>query len=119
MNADTVFINATSGKINIKELDSKELTVKGSSADVLINCKEFNIENVTIGTTSGDITLELPRTAEFSYNVIAANRKIKSDFPINSVQASKKNLLGQIGNKNNKGSLQVTSGDIAILKNND
>ena len=116
MTADIVSINTTSGDIHLKELDSKELTIKGSSAKVLMSCKEFNIQNTNIGITSGNITLELPETAEFSYRIITTSGKVKSDFPI--TVTSKMNSEGQIGNKVNKVTLQVTSGDIAILRYN-
>jgi lia operon protein LiaG len=118
LTADVVSINTTSGNIKINELDSKELSVKGSSANVLISCKKFNIQNTNVGITSGNITLELPEAAEFSYKINSTSGKVKSDFPINTGNTGKKNPEGQIGSKDNKLSLQVTSGDIAILKNN-
>ena len=112
-------INTTSGNLNINESDSKELLIKGSSSDVMITNREFNNQDINIKTTSGKITLELPGTTEFSYKIVTTSGKIKSDFPIYmSENTGKRNLEGRIGNRANKVSLQASSGNITIIKNN-
>jgi DUF4097 and DUF4098 domain-containing protein YvlB len=116
LTAEKINVNSTSGNLNIKELDSRELKIRGSSSDVMITCKEFNNQNIDIKTTSGNVTLELPGTAEFLYKIITTSGKFKSDFLINkSENTSKINLEGQLGNRSNKVSLQASSGNIAIL----
>ncbi len=117
LTAEKITIDSTSGNLNIKDLDSRELKIRGSSSDVMITCKQFSNQNIDIKTTSGNVTLELPGTAEFIYKIVTASGQFNSDFPINkSENTSKINLEGQLGNRSNKVSLQASSGNITILK---
>ena len=133
LKADKISINSSSGKIEIKKIDTEKLEIKGkssainiseciadetgietSSGKVSISYKEFENQDVNIATSSGSVTLGLPEAAEFLLEIKTSSGKFKTDFPI--VITDKKNIKGQIGEKNNKVSIYSLSGNISILK---
>jgi lia operon protein LiaG len=137
ISAGKISLNTTSGKLNIKELCANELKIKGTSSSinigestvedagikttsgsVFITCKEFEGQNVSVETTSGNITLGLPGTAEFLIDAAMTSGKFQSDFPVDMAgNTDKRKITGRTGTENNKVSLQTTSGNIKILKN--
>lgn len=107
----------SSGSITLKN-SSGNFNFKGTAGNVLVGYKEFDNQNITVSTTSGKITVELPGNAEFLMNAKTVTGKIQSDFPINTVgNTDKKQIVGQVGTKNNQVLLQTTTGSIHILKN--
>jgi DUF4097 and DUF4098 domain-containing protein YvlB len=105
-------METSSGNITLKN-SSGSFDLKSSSGKVSVAYKEFADQNVNISTSSGSVTLELPSTAEFLLEAQTSSGGLKSDFPIN---VAGKKAEGQIGTKNNKVSLQTSSGSISILK---
>ncbi|MCO1603790.1 DUF4097 family beta strand repeat-containing protein [Desulfosporosinus nitroreducens] len=103
----------SSGSVTLKN-SSGNFDLKGTAGDVLIAHKEFENQNINIETTAGNVTLELPETAEFLVEAKTSSGKFQSDFPINTTD--KKDIKGQIGTKDNKISLKTSSGSINILK---
>lgn len=110
--AEKAKLATSSGNITLKECNGS-LDLKASSGKVSVGYKGFENQNINIRTSSGSATLELPGTAEFFINAKTSSGKIQSDFPINVVG---KKAEGQIGTKNNKISIQTSSGSIKILK---
>ena len=109
-------IETSSGGISLKN-SSGNYDFKGTAANVFVAYRKFEDQNINIVTTSGSITLELPSTSEFSINAKTVTGKIQSDFSMDTAgRVDKKNLEGQIGTKNNKVSLQASTGSIKILK---
>lgn len=107
----------SSGSITLKN-SSGNFDFKGSAGNVLVGYKEFDNQNIAVSTTSGKVTVELPGNAEFLIDAKTTTGKIQSDFPINTVgNTDKKQIVGQVGTKNNQVSLQTTTGSIHILKN--
>lgn len=105
-------VETSSGNITLKN-GSGSFDLKSSSGKVSVAYKEFADQNVNIVTTSGSVTLELPNTAEFLIDAKTSSGGLKSDFPIS---VAGKKMEGQIGTKNNKISLQTSSGAINIVK---
>lgn len=114
ISADKITLNTTSGSISLKDYDSRELEIKGTSSAVTVTCSEYDNKIVRIETTSGSIDLTLPSSAEFTYQ-IATNGKFQTAFPI-STSGSNGNtrLEGQLGSGMNSVSLQATSGSVTI-----
>lgn len=114
LTADRMTVHTTSGFIRIIDLDSGELKINGTSSDVTITCKELRNQSIDVVTTSGNTTVQLPGDAEFEYEVIT-NGKFESNFPIDIPQnTSRKNSKGIVGDKNNKVSIQASSGNITL-----
>lgn len=117
LSAEKINVNTSSGGVNIMNTSAKELDIKGHSGSVKVAYEEFENQNVNIETSSGSIALGLPSAAEFYINAKVSSGKIDCDFPINlSEDSNKKNIDGQVGSKNNKVTLQASSGSIDILK---
>lgn len=105
-------IKASSGSITVNE-SSGNLNVKGETGKVLVNCKRFEEQSISIETTTGSITLQLPDTAEFLLEARTSTGKLQSDFPVN---IDSKKMMGQIGTKDNRIDLQTSKGSISLLK---
>lgn len=106
----------TSGSITLKN-SSGNFDFNGTAGSVLISYKKFENQNVSIATTTGSVTLELPGSAEFMVEAKTTTGNIQSDFAIPSAgNIDKKQVVGQIGTKNNKVSLKTTTGSIHIVK---
>jgi lia operon protein LiaG len=110
-------IKVTSGNV-ILENSRGNLNIQGTSGSVSVICSEFEDRNIAVKTTSGGVTLGLPGTAQFVIEAKKTSGKFQSDFPIAVAgNADERHISGQIGTASNKVSLQTTSGEIKILKN--
>lgn len=137
LKAGKTILNTNSGKIKIRSIGSDELEIKGTSSSIDIGeCTvgkarikttsgsvsmtfpKLENANINIENMSGGITLRLPVTAEFLLKAGNASGKILCDFQVNSANnTGLHSLEGQVGTKSNNVSLQTTSGDIRVLKN--
>ena len=107
----------STGSITLKN-SSGNFDYKGSTGDVLIAYKEFENQNLNVETTVGNVTIELPSSAEFLLDAKTSTGGLKSEFVVNTTDnTDKKKIEGQIGTKNNKISLKTSTGSINILKN--
>lgn len=131
INAEKLNVKGTSSKINITECMARDadivatsgnvkinncggsMDLKTTSASVEIGFNEFENKNVNIGSTSGNVTLELPHNAEFNYYVSTLSGRLQSDFFDDFIS---KRAEGQVGAKDNELTLHTTSGNIEILK---
>lgn len=135
IDASELVIKGKSSAINIDECIAKQseietytgsitlnnnngtLGVKTGSGKVLVSYNEFEDQEVNIKSSTGNVTLELPSSAEFLIETKTSTGKIQSDFHINeNGSTDKKKLEGKVGTKNNKVILQTSSGSIKILK---
>jgi len=109
-------IETSTGGINLNNSDGI-LGVKTGKGKVSVAYKEFEDREVNIESSSGNVTLELPSSAEFLIKAKTSTGKIQSDFQINeNGSTDKKKIDGEVGTKNNKVILQTSSGSIKILK---
>lgn len=109
-------IETSTGSITLNN-SSGTLGVKTGSGKVLVAYNEFEDQEVNIKSSTGNVTLELPSSAEFLIEAKTSTGKIQSDFHINeNGSTDKKKLEGKVGTKNNKVILQTSSGSIKILK---
>ena len=109
-------IEISSGSVTL-ENSSGNFDLKGTAGDVLIAYKEFENQNINVGTTAGNVTLVIPSTSEFLFETKTVTGKIQSDFPVNAEESTdKRKVEGQIGTKSNKVIIQTTTGNIKILK---
>jgi lia operon protein LiaG len=108
-------METSSGNITLNN-SSGNYDLKGSSGKIHVTYKEFENQNVTVTSSSGSVTLELPNTAEFLIEAKTTSGKFQSGFPINMTENSnKKNIEGRVGTKNNKILIHTVSGKINIL----
>nr|WP_319489240.1 DUF4097 family beta strand repeat-containing protein [uncultured Caproiciproducens sp.] len=109
-------VETSSGSVNLRNSNGN-FNLKGTAANVLIAYKEFENQNISVVTTAGNVTLELPSTAEFLLEAKTTTGKIQSDFSANTVgDIDKRRIVVQIGTKKNIVSLQTSTGSIKILK---
>lgn len=113
--ADLLTINSTSGSIQIKDLDARELKIVGTSSNITINYRMFDNQIIDITTTSGSTIVTLPSTAEYKYKVVT-NGKFESYFPIDKQQKTGTiNVEGAIGKENNQVLIHASSGNISLV----
>lgn len=114
---DKLELKTTAGDISLNECSAREAKIETSSGKVNISYKEFEHGNINIKTSSGDITTELPSTAEFLLKAQTNAGKIQNDFSADTVgSVGKKKIEEQIGTRSNEITLQSSSGSIGILK---
>ncbi|MEM1486265.1 DUF4097 family beta strand repeat-containing protein [Oscillospiraceae bacterium PP1C4] len=110
--AETMTINSTSGKIALNDC-AGNLNLKASSGDISAAYNIFGKQDINITATSGSIRLQLPSTAEFSLEAKTSTGKLYSDF---SVKGDSKTMTGQIGTNSNKVAVQTSTGSINLVK---
>ncbi len=114
--SDEVRIVASSGNVTLNRFDG-DLDVKVSSGTVRIAYKDFENRHVHVETRSGNMTLELPQSAEFALDAKTSTGKILCDFPIVMAgNSGRTKMQGKVGTKQNQVSIRVTTGNISILK---
>lgn len=135
INANQLEIKGKSSAINIDECIAEQSKIETSTGSITLNnsngilgvktvsgkvsvaYKDFENQEVNIESSSGNVTLELPSSAEFLIKAKSSTGKIQSDFQINeNGNTDKKKLDGKVGTKNNRVILQTSSGSIKILK---
>jgi lia operon protein LiaG len=115
--SDELEIKGTSSSINIGESFVRKVRIKTTSGSISMTCLQLEDANLDIANTSGGITLGLPGSAEFLLKAGNTSGKIQCDFLFNSASNTGSHKLeGQIGTKSSV-TLQTTSGNILILKN--
>lgn len=70
-----LILSSVSGKIRVKELNARELTVKTTSGKIEV--KQFTAEKVKLSSTSGDIDVEEMYAREIIAKGTSANVKLK------------------------------------------
>lgn len=102
-----------SGKINLKNYSGK---LYGKSVSGAVDAELEELSNpIEISTTSGKISLKLPKDAGFELNAKSTSGKIESEFPILIQRGIERNhIQGVIGDGNNQVELQSVSGSINI-----
>lgn len=63
--AAELVLKSTSGVISVNECTSKDTKIEATSGKINISYSQFETVNVNIKTTSGNINVNLPGTAEF------------------------------------------------------
>jgi lia operon protein LiaG len=115
--SDELEIKGTSSSINIGESFVRKVRIKTTSGSISMTCLQLEDANLDIANTSGGITLRLPGSAEFLLKAGNTSGKIQCDFLFNSASNTGSHKLeGQTGIKSSV-TLQTTSGNILILKN--
>jgi lia operon protein LiaG len=115
--SDELEIKGTSSSINIGESFVRKVRIKTTSGSISMTCLQLEDANLDIANTSGGITLRLPGSAEFLLKAGNTSGKIQCDFLFNSASNTGSHKLeGQTGIKSSL-TLQTTSGNILILKN--
>lgn len=109
-------IAGTSGSVDLQNCEGN-FDVSFTSANVRLAYKKFDGNSASIATTSGNIVLELPASAEFLLESHVTSGQFQSDFPIARAEDSdERNIAGWVGTKENKILLRATSGSINIVK---
>jgi lia operon protein LiaG len=114
LTTNTTTLDSSSGSININ-MFSGNLTSESSSGDSNIAYANFN-NNIDMHSSSGEIVLTLPNSAQFNLDADASSGDITCDFPITvSGKNDDHKLQGFVGNGKNNIKLDGSSGDIKIL----
>lgn len=106
-------IKTSAGDIILKD-GIGSFDIKSSSGKVQLSCVEYEDQDISITTSSGDISLLLPDSAEFILKASTSSGKLKSDFVLES--AGNNSMSGQVGSKENKILLKSSSGSIGLVK---
>lgn len=110
---ETVSVNASSGDVNIEDLNG-DLSGVVSSGDINVANSEFNY-NIDLTVSSGDAKVTIPKSSEFYIDAAASSGEITCEFPVVVEGKSHGNTLkGVVGNSKNKINIKASSGDIYI-----
>ncbi|WP_026882190.1 DUF4097 family beta strand repeat-containing protein [Clostridium akagii] len=109
----TTALDSSSGSININ-MFSGDLTSESSSGDCKIKYADFH-NNIDVHSSSGEIELTLPKSAQFDLNAEASSGDVSCDFPVTVSGKNEHKLRGIVVNDKNKIKLDASSGDIKIL----
>ena len=94
-----------------------DLEIVSSSGEAYIEYEKFN-NNVTLRSSSGNITLKLPPESRFYLRADTSSGNIVTDFPIAIIGSIKEDYLeGTAGDSNNRIEIKTSSGDIDLLIN--
>lgn len=112
------FIKATSGNITVAE-GRGGIRYQCSSGRVNISFKEFS--NQIIGeSSSGNVTVALPKESAFNVSLKTNSGRVKSDFPITTtldagnIRGSEKNIQGTVNQGTLSVDLRTSSGNITL-----
>lgn len=109
-------LELSSGSVDIDSFTG-DLEVEMSSGDIEIKYTKFN-NNISIDSSSGDISIILPVDANFELDAETSSGKIICDYPITiSGGLDRDELKGIVGTGKNTISINASSGNISILKN--
>lgn len=120
-----ISLNDSTGNINIKTGSGKitlndhtgDLDAETTSGKAQISYKEFENQQMFIKTSSGNISLELPPSAEFMVEATSNSGNFKTDFSmVPTGHADAEDIKGQVGEKDNPIVLQTSSGNINLMK---
>ena len=106
--------SSVSGDIQIKDFEG-DVALKTTSGEIEIDYARYD-NTVRMNSTSGDVSLDLPQTAEFRLNARSTSGNIDCDFPIaiTGSGAGRRSLEGIVGSGANTITIKTVSGDIDI-----
>lgn len=108
-------LKTTSGEIDVLKFTG-DLKANSFSGNVFVEYTTFN-NNVDVSATSGEVSIQLPETAEFYLRANASSGKITNTFPLTvDGDKSRHHLEGTVVNGNNRITVKTFSGDIEITK---
>lgn len=110
--SESLDFHTTSGELTLKEF-AGSLSGSTVSGSVEIDYEAFD-KSIDMSTTSGDVTVFLPKSSEFSMELNTTSGDFKNEFPSNISKSSKRSLYGTVGNASNKIKIKTVSGDISI-----
>jgi DUF4097 and DUF4098 domain-containing protein YvlB len=111
---DTVEITTGSGDINIKGA-SADIRVRGSSSDVTVDGNPGNSNYWDFRTSSGDVVLQVPPTANFRLYARSSSGDIDAAIPIvMEGTAGKHELRARIGDGKARVEVETSSGSISL-----
>lgn len=114
---DNLELKSSAGDISLSECYVKVAAIETSSGKVNIGYQEFENGKVNIKSSSGNINLSLPISAEFLLKAQTNAGKIQNDFSNNQTSSNDKKIELQIGTKTNEVTIKSSSGSINIIKN--
>ncbi len=114
LTTNTTSLISSSGSININNF-SGDLKLGSSSGDTNIEYGDFH-NSIDMHSSSGQLVLTLPISAEFNLDASASSGDVTCEFPITiSGKNDDHKIQGVVVNGKNKINLDASSGDIKIL----
>lgn len=110
--SESLDFHTTSGELTLKEF-AGSLSGSTVSGSVEIDYKTFD-KSVDVSTTSGDVTVSLPNSSEFSVELNSTSGDFENEFPSKITKSNKRSLYGTVGDGSNKIKIKTVSGDISI-----
>jgi len=111
--------HSVSGRVNIEDSKGAAKSVRTTSGGIWVELKEVTetVSRMLLTSTSGDVTLLLPKDISADIDVQTTSGRIRSEFKILvEGEIEKRSLRGTIGEGGIKITLKTTSGDISLEK---
>ena len=106
-------LKTTSGNIRL-ENSQGNMDLESISGDLNVSYASFN-HDIKAKTTSGKVSIKLPKTASFAIETDTVSGNFISDFPITLTgSVNKKSISGRVGDSSHKVSIRTVSGDIQL-----
>lgn len=112
LTAETGILDISSGNINMKNYTGG-LEANLSSGNLAVQMDEM-VGPIKIEVSSGKVSLDLPKDANFTLNGEVSSGHIDSKFPLKDKVEDKKKVKGTYGNGKYEMELDVSSGSIDI-----
>lgn len=113
--AAALSIDAVSGAVEVTGIHASETNARCDSADVHLGFAAFDAADVRVTSTSGKVTLALPETAGFRFDISRVSANVESDYAaIENLGQAPDVLSGQVGDARGNLSIVSISGDVAV-----
>ncbi len=131
LTAEKIRTNSTSGDITVKDYtgnidagsisgdislvdgrDNEDVDASTVSGDILI--EQDAVSDMKLGTTSGDVKINLSEDSQFYLDISTVSGDIKQDFPIKVISSGRRDLEGTIGDAEERIMISTISGDVTI-----
>ena len=131
LTAEKIRTNSTSGDITVKDYtgnidagsisgdislvdgrDNEDVDASTVSGDILI--EQDAVSDMKLGTTSGDVKINLSEDSQFYLDVSTVSGDIKHDFSIKIISSGRRDLEGTVGDAEERIMISTVSGDVTV-----
>ena len=113
--AGRVAVETSSGDVSLRESDIEELVAHASSGDISLDSNGARLRNVRAHTSSGNVTLRLPRDASFEADADQSSGDMEVAFSDGSPVRRHERLVGfRRGSGGARIFVETSSGDLTL-----
>ena len=116
LQASQIRIETGSGEIELTAVTSPVLALETGSGSVGADLRG-PVRELAVETGSGDISVRAPASLAAEVEIETASGGIETDFQLQVTRHARDHVVGQIGDRTGRISIETGSGDVRLLKN--